>query len=578
MFPWLVVPSFMKRFVKDNNLFLKKRLDKKSNLFYSKNEAWWLIGFSMLLAGGFMIEPQLIYASIVNGQLSDMWLYWSAAIGSAFSVSFFAHLWRNVPVKTENEFLFFRYSGKSATLLHQFRSLYLGLIIIPFLIGFSLLAFSKILCFIIAVELNLAIIISTVLVSLLTFFNSLKSRLRIDFVLFIVFILSFLIISISLFQNTGGLHHLATTIKTSSIHFDIIPSTGSKTFNAFIVFMLVQWWSASILDYPDMNGQKLMASNSGKDLAKSIFLPSLFIVLIRILLFTLPFMAVGYGFTNNTLDSELAFTTLFVKALPSWMLVLVVALFMIPFLSFVQNTQNWGGSLLIENFYKHHINAHVSDSMSKKLGIAAMLYIILVAGGIAILADSLIGITKYLFAITAGVGPVFMLRWYWWRINAWSQLSAMFAALVYPPVLDWFYDHNKVIQEILIGLEHNLNIDYYPIKIIILTIAVCFTWLVVTFLTAPTATKTLETFATTIKPGGFWKPFNNSGKTFSKLRVLAWLLQTGNGFLLYFIFWNFLIANYALFMGLLLLFVLSFFVSYQVIQKANTNYDLELGK
>lgn len=523
-----------------------------------------------------MIEPQLIYASIVKGQLSDMWLYWSAAIGSAFSVSFFAHLWRNVPVKTENEFLFFRYSGKSATLLHQFRSLYLGLIIIPFLIGFSLLAFSKIVCFIVAIELKLAVILSTVLLFFLTFFNSLKSRLRIDFILFIVFILSFLIISISLFQNTGGLNHLATTINSSSINFNIIPTVGSKTFNAFIVFMLVQWWSASILDYPDMNGQKLMASNSGKELAKSIFLPSLFIVFFRVVLFTLPFMAVGYGFTNNFIDSELAFTSLFVNVLPSWMLVLVVVLFMIPFLSFAQNSQNWGGSLLIENFYKHTINPNVSDVKAKKLGIIAMIYIIIAAGGIALFADSLIGLTKYLFAITAGVGPVFMLRWYWWRINAWSQLSAMVAALFYPPVLDWFYDNNKVFHQFLIGIENHFNIDYYPIKIIILTIVVCFTWLVVTFLTVPTATKTLETFASTIKPGGFWKPFNNNGKTFSKLRLLAWLLQTGNGFLLYFIFWNFLIANYVLFIGLLLLFILGFFVFYQLIQKANANYDLEL--
>jgi SSS family solute:Na+ symporter len=553
-------------------------LKNKSNLFYSKNEPWWLIGFSMLLAGGFMIEPQLIYASIVSGQLSDMWLYWSAAIGSAFSVSFFAHLWRNVPVKTENEFLFFRYSGKGATLLHQFRSLYLGIFIIPFLIGFSLLAFSKILCFIVAIELKLAIIVSTVLLASLTFFNSLKSRLRIDFVLFIIFILSFLIISINLFQNTGGLTHLASTIQSSKTDFDIIPTLGSKAFNAFIVFMLVQWWSASILDYPDMNGQKLMASNSGKDLVKSIFLPSLFIILFRIVLFTLPFMAVGYGFTNNSLDSELAFTSLFVKVLPSWMLVLVVVLFMIPFLSFVQNTQNWGGSLLIENFYKHSINPNVSDAKAKKLGIIAMIYIIIAAGGIAVYADSLVGITKYLFAITAGVGPVFMLRWYWWRINAWSQLSAMVAALVFPPILDLFYNNHNAFHQLLIRLEHHFNIDYYPIKIIILTITVCFTWLVVTFCTTPTETYVLQTFSTTIKPGGFWKPFNNSGKTFSKLRLMAWLLQTGNGFLLYFIFWNFLIGNYALFIGLLLLFVIGFFVSYKLIEKANYNYDLELGK
>lgn len=560
------------------NWLPKKQTKLESNLFYSKNESWWLIGFSMLLASGIMIEPQLICSSLLKGQLSDMWLYWSASIGSAFSVSFFAHLWRKVPIKTENEFLFFRYSGTGAKILHNFRSLYLGLLVIPFLISFSLLAFSKIFCFIVGIEINLAIGILTFLIIILTFFNSFRQRLKLDFVLFVVFILLFLIVFISLLLNTGGLSHLVTTIQSSKNNFDIIPSLGSKTFNAFIVFVLVQWWSASILDYPDMNGQKLMATNTSKDLIKSIFIPSLSIVLFRVLLFTLPFMAVCYGYASGSADSELAFTSLFVKVLPSWMLILVVLLFLIPFLSFVQNNQNWGGSLLIENFYKHTIHPNLSDAKAKKFGIMAMIYIIIAAGGIAIYADSLIGITKYIFAITAGVGPVFILRWYWWRINAWSQLSAMVVALIYPPLLDWFYAKNTAFHQLISDFEHNFNIDYYPIKIIILTIAVCITWILVTFLTAPTETKVLQTFATTIKPGGFWKPFNNSGKTFSKLRLLAWLLQTGNGFLLYFIFWNFLIGSYFLFIGLLLLFALSFFGSYKLIQKANTNYDLELEK
>ena len=81
--------------------------EKSKNLFFSKNEPWWLIGFSMLLASGIFIEPLLICTSLINGKLSDMWLYWSATIGSAFSISFFAHLWKNVPINTENEFIFF---------------------------------------------------------------------------------------------------------------------------------------------------------------------------------------------------------------------------------------------------------------------------------------------------------------------------------------------------------------------------------------------------------------------------------------------------------------------------------------
>ncbi|MFZ4672274.1 MAG: sodium:solute symporter family transporter [Flavobacterium sp.] len=561
-----------------------KRLSKTlrqnftTNLFYTKNERWWLIGFSMLMASSIMIEPQLICEALVKGQLSDMWLYWSAVIGSSCSVSFFAHLWRKVPVKTENEFLFFRYSGKGAKVLHTFRSLYLGLVIIPFLISFSVLAFSKIVCFVIGIALRDAIMLATLLFVLLTFFNSLKSRLRMDFVLFIVFLSLFCIITISLFNHTGGLAHLATTVQSSKINFSIIPSIGSKTFNAFLVFILVQWWSASVLDYPDMNGQKLMAANSSNDLVKSVFLPSLAVVLFRVVLFTLPFLAVCYGYTNGIADSELAFTNLFAKALPSWMLALVALLFLIPFISLAQNMQNWGGSLLIENFYKHTINPHLSDVKANKMGIVAMIYIVVVAGGIALYAANLVGITKYLFAITAGVGPVFMLRWYWWRINAWSQLSAMVAALVYPPILDALFENNAVVNHFITTIEHTYNIEYYPIKIVILTIVVCLTWLVVTFCTAPTDSKTLVTFSTTIKPGGFWKRYANSGKTFSKLRILALLLQTGNGFLLYFIFWNFLIGSYVLFIALLLLFVLGFFVSYQLIQKANASYDLELEK
>jgi len=209
---------------------------------------------------------------------------------------------------------------------------------------------------------------------------------------------------------------------------------------------------------------------------------------------------------------------------------------MIPFLSFVQNTQNWGGSLLAENFYKHNINPNVGATKSKTVGLLAMVYIIVVSTVIAIYANSLIGITKYLFAITAGVGPVFMLRWYWWRINAWSQLSAMLSALVYPPILDFLFDNNKTVHQIIISLESNYNLDYYPIKILILTISVCVTWVTLTFMTAPTDRNVLQNFATTIKPGGFWKGFENSGKSFSKTRILAWIIQAGNGMLVYFVF------------------------------------------
>ena len=180
----------------------KSKIKALTSLFYSKNESWWLIGFSMILASGLIIEPQLICSALIKGQLSDMWLYWSGAIGAAFSVSFFAHLWRNIPVKTENEFLFFRFSGIGAKILHAFRSLYLGAIIIPFIIAFSILGFSKIVTYILAISPNSAIIILTGFLFVLTFFNSFKTRLRMDFILFLVFSWSILTITQCIMHNS----------------------------------------------------------------------------------------------------------------------------------------------------------------------------------------------------------------------------------------------------------------------------------------------------------------------------------------------------------------------------------------
>jgi Na+/proline symporter len=555
----------------------KAKIKALTSLFYSKNESWWLIGFSMILASGLIIEPQLICSALIKGQLSDMWLYWSGAIGAAFSVSFFAHLWRNIPVKTENEFLFFRFSGIGAKIVHAFRSLYIGAIIVPFIVGFSILGFSKIVTYILAISPNSSIIILTGFLFVLTFFNSFKTRLRMDFILFVVFIGIFSIIIFVLFNATGGLSHLSNTMQINAHKFELLPKLGSKSFAAFLIFVGVQWWSASILDYPDMNGQKLMATANTRDIVKTIFLPSFLLLAFRLLLFTLPFMAVLYGYTNGIIDNELAFTAVFVKVLPSWMLYLVLAFFMIPFLSVVQNNQNWGGSLLVENFYKHHINLNATPKQMKLFGMFSMLYIVIIGGLIALYSDSLLGMIQLLFSITAGVGPVFVLRWYWWRINAWSQLSAMVSAVVLSPLFDWFFNNSKLANIFINRLQNEWNLDYYPIKLLFLTIIVCAIWLTVTFFTPPTDKEILNTFVATVKPGGFWKGFENNGKSYFNLRVIAWLIQAGNGFLVYFMFWSFLLGNYTQFLILFAVFICGFILSYTLIRKANLLYDKSLN-
>lgn len=547
-----------------------KSLKNISSLFYTGKESWWLIGFSMILSGGILGEPQIITSSILNGGLSDMWLMWSSVLASAGGVVFFAHLWRNLPIKTENEFILFRFSGKGAKTLHIFRSLYVGGLIVPFIIAFSILANSRLLTYIFNIPPSYSIYILTSLLIIGTFFNSLKLRIRSDFVLFIVFFLLFFIIVFVLYFKIGGLSNLSAKINAGNYNYQLFPSFGNRSFNAFIVFIGLQWWSAVVLDMPDMNGQKLMSSRNANDLVKSLFLPSLLMIIFRIFAFTFPFIAISYGFTNGVPDKELAFISLFIKGLPSWMLGLVLIFFMIPFFSLVQNNQNWGGSLLVENFYKYHINKNASEKTYKKAGLIAMFYLLISACLISIFSESLLGMVKFLFTLTAGVGPVFILRWYWWRINAWSQFSAMLSALIYPTVFDLLYYHYQAFTLFINSTINYLNLDYYPVKLIFLTISVCSTWLIVTFVSKPTEESVLQTFVETVKPGGLWNKFQNKGKLFFKQRALAWLLQAVNGIIIYLMFWNFLCGKYILFTIFFTIFIVVFFVVYKIINKVNT--------
>ena len=540
-----------------------------SKLFYSKKESWWLLGFSMVLSSGILLEPQIMCAALSKGNLSEMWIYWSGVIGTGFSVAFFAHLWQRVPIKTENEFIFFRFSGTGATLLHGFRSLYVGALIVPLIIAFSILSYSKMICFIVGTSTENTIVGVTLVLLVGSFFNNYSLRLRADFILFFLFIALFILFLVVIYSKIGGLSVLADKIYQYPIKIDLFPKLGTTAFNGFIVFITVQWWSASLLDYADMNGQKLLASKSAKEVVKTLFLPSLVLLVFRLFAFTLPFVVVVFGMHHGIADSELAFTNLFIQLVPKWMLVLVVIFFGIPFLSLVQNTQNWGGSLVVENFYKYHINPTATDKKMKRVGLLIMLYIVAMAGVLACYSNSILGMIKLLFALTAGVGPVFILRWYWWRINAWSQLSAMVSALIYPAVYDLAFSHVPRFTKAINTIEITFNLEYYPVELLILTFLVCSTWLTVTFCTKPTDKEVLENFVTTVKPGGFWNGFLNNGQTDVGKRALVWILNAGNGLVTILLFWNFVAGNYFLSVCLLFLFLLLFGGTYWVLKKVN---------
>lgn len=547
------------------------------NWFYARNQSWWLIGFSIVMSSGILAESQLISDRLLNGDLSEMWLFWSVGFGTSLGIVFFAHLWKNVPVKTENEFIFFRFSGSGALYLHRFRSFYLGFLVIPLIMSFHLLSIAKMISLLFSISIAYAIIAIAFCLFLFTFLNGFVNRLRFDFIYFIIFIVLFLFVLVSLTHALGGMSKILNVIQTTAHHYSLIPKVDSPLFVQFLVIICVQWWSALIVDYPDQNGQKLMASQSATAATKSMLVPIIFQLLMKWILFMLPFIVVGFGLAKQGADGEVAFIALFCDMLPSWMLVIVFLLFFLPVLSILQNDQNWGGGILIENFFKGILKPDSFEQKRGFLSIAAMIYLVIAASLFAAYADSISLIVKYMLSITAGVGPVFMLRWYWWRINAWSQLSAMVAALLYPILFDLLYANSTLFHGFIDQLCITIRLEVYGFQLLLYTLLVALTWISITFLTSPTDADKLQQFAQTIRPGGFWGKYQDNATCYPRLRFLAWLLLACNSFLMYVIFWKFITGFYTITILLLIVYVLFFWVAYRIIKRLNKKQDLFFG-
>ena len=526
----------------------------------------------MLISGGILTVPQVITGFILDNDFSGIWIIWSALIGGAFGKVFFAHLWYKLPVKTENELILFRFSGKGAKILHAFRSIYVGGIVAPLGLSMAFVAFGRIVSMLLGFDFSVSILVILCFIIVSTFFNSLRQRLKLDVIYLIFFLISLAITIFYLTKNLGNFISISEIVKSYDYNFNLIPKTGTIAFGSFLVFVLIQWWSAGIIDMPDINGQKIMAAKNINTVSKSIILPTMFMSVLMIIILTIPFYSLKMDNSLLVVGSgELAFVSIFKYAIPQKLYFVVIIFFFLPFLSSVNNTQNWSASLLVQNFYKYHINKQATKQKLSNIGIFTMIVIIIISAIIAIFSDSILDIFKYLLAITAGVGPVFILRWYWHRINAWSQLSAMVLSLIYPNVYEILFINSSIFKNFIETLMINSGFEYFPLKIILLSIAVISSWLFVTFLTKPTDEEITLKFVSTVKPGGFWKS-EQKGKVFFVKRLLVALFLTFADFTFYYTYWQFINGKYLNTVLYFILYIVLNYLGYILLKRINHTY------
>ncbi|MFN3555827.1 MAG: sodium:solute symporter family transporter [Bacteroidales bacterium] len=498
---------------------LQKNRYSWRNVFSLDKKAFWLVSSLSLIMLGISAETGQIFSGIIYQRgLWGLWFIWVAGLGAGLLPLVFAGLWARMGFITDNQFLLFRFSGKGARVLHKFRAIYVGLFVIAILLSFQLVAFSRILSYFIGIPANQALLISGLLLMIFSLKNTYQAKLYSDVLNFILFFGSFLVAFVYLWWQSGGISTALTIVATHSPErLQTFPASDAREmWNALWVFLGIQWWSTQILDGSGPEAQRFVNTRGKWGPLKAGLLPIFiqaaisFLMVIFILMgmsleLHLPHMA-------QTYDPESMYAGFFAEFLPTGLKGLALVGFFAAFITTAEGRLNWGASFLMVDLYKQYYRPAESEKHYVVLSFGVMVLLSLLAMFFAWWGGNLQFLFRLVFSIGAGVGPVFVLRWFWLRINAWSQLSAMISSGVYAM---GFLALSNYVPSFEPWLLSQLSLDLYSAQILCVTLLTTFTWLAVTFLTPPDSAECLEDFRN-IMP---------AAKT--RNRNLAWAMAVG---------------------------------------------------
>ena len=497
-------------------LYYKARAGENMTEFFlgGRNIPWWLAGTSMVATTFAADTPLAVTGMVAKYGVAGNWLWWNFVASGMLTVFLFARLWRRAGVMTDVEFAELRYSGKPAAFLRGFRALYLGIPINCIILGWVNLAMVKILMLILgvtklqAIGIVLGIIAITSAISVL---SGLWGVLVTDMFQFFVKMTMVIVLAVVAVQAVGGIdamkaklavidHAKGLASGTAGSALSLVPDLNSAWMPmiTFLVYISVNWWATW---YPgaEPGGGGYIAQRmfSAKD-EKNSLLATLWFNIAHYALRPWPWILVGLASVilyPNLADPETGYIRVLIDYLPFWLRGLMVAAFMAAYMSTIGTQLNWGASYLVNDFYKRFWKPHETDRHYVSVSQAATVLLTVVSAVITFYMDSIAGAWKLLLVTGAGTGTVLILRWYWWRINAWSEVSAMATAFVVSILLQLGFNYNT---------DDSIQFAHLMLITVGVTTAV---WLTTTFLTQPEPTAKLESFYRKVRPSQFgWGP------------------------------------------------------------------------
>ena len=516
-------------------IYFSKRAKSSTEEYFLSGRTlpWWIVGTSMV-ATTFAADTPLAITEFVRGTgIWQNWFWWNLLMGSLLGVFLFSRLWRRAEVLTDNELLEIRYSGKPAAFLRAFKAGYFAILYNFIVMGWVINAMASVMAVMLNMDKWTAVWICVIIALIYAILSGFWGVVITDLVQFCIAMFGSIALAIIAVNHVGGmetlLEKLSGLLGTDAIHENTlkfippVPDANVTTsefwespFSKFMIFISVMWWSHHGTDGGGYIIQRMSsAKNERHALLATLWFnlahyalrvwPWIIVAVVSIVMF--PMIPESYSELGVKAGYPLVMNTLLGPGMKG---ILIVS-FLAAFMSTIDTHLNWGSSYMINDIYKRFFKPNETEVHYVFVGKIFTIILMVLAAFTALKMQSISKAWEFIFSMGAGIGLVLILRWFWWRINAWSEITALATSILVTislEVLAWsqtiaagdtyeLFAASPILFGISLQVHHKLMI-IVPLAII--------AWLTATFLTNPEPVDKLKEFYNRVQPGGWWEP------------------------------------------------------------------------
>ncbi len=489
---WIIILGYMALSLAVG-LYLTKRASTSLSEFFlsGRNLPWWLAGTSMV-ATTFSSDTPLYVTGLVRVHgIYENWQWWCFILWGMMGVFFFARLWRRLGVLTDVELIEMRYSRRSARILRGFKAVYFSCVIHTIIKAQVILAMAKILDVTMGWRKWESIAISSLVTLAYSVMSGYWGVVTTDLLQFAVAMVGAVALAVISVDKVGGLQALRTEISADKLSF-FPPLDGEfagTAFMAFLGYVGLAWWSKYSSDGGGVIVQRISSCRNEREGLLATFYFNVAHYALR----TWPWVIVALAslmLYPQLTKHEAVYPLMVVDLLPSGVRGLMVASFFAAFMSTLSTYLNLSSAYFVNDFYRPFLVKDRDDKHYILVSRTAAVALSAITAVVTLYVTSIVGVFKFLIAFGSGTGLVYILRWFWWRINAWSEISAMVASTAMTLVA------YRVLPEL----------PYYGKLALIISVSTAI-WVAVTYITEPTDMEKLVEFVRRARPGGpGWGP------------------------------------------------------------------------